>query len=406
MYRMLVRQKAMSAMGKERETFRELAGFFDTVETDEVSYNPRPAPLFRPQRIVLTKGSVSTPRRRSFVDRICAVYPRAEVVEQLDRPHNKVDLGTSDPLTLHDTGRRTLVVGEHQSALRRSTEENNTCPNFWHFSPYGFCPYGCGYCYLAGTQGVRFSPTVKIYVNLDAILRQIDRKACEIGRPEAFYLGKLQDGMALDPLTGYSRLMIPFFAEHPLARLRILSKSADFANVLDLDHRGHTVLSWSLNPAAIRQEWEATAPPVEERIEAMRQCAAAGYPVRVVLMPIIPIPDWQRHYDELLEQLLTQVDVERISLGGVCSYGPALRIMEGKLGKNNVISRSLSAIEKGPDDGRVRYTREQRKAIYCHLLRTIRRHVPDQTCALCMEDVSIAEELNLFPNAGRCNCIL
>jgi DNA repair photolyase len=362
--------------------------------------------LFRPHRIFLTKGSLSTSERRAFVARICAVYPRAEVVEQLDTPHNKVNLGISDPLTLHHEGRRTLVFGAHHSALGRSTEENNTCPNFWHFSPYGHCPYGCQYCYLAGTQGVRFSPAVKIYVNLDDILAQVDRKARELGRVEAFYLGKLQDGMALDPLTGYSRIMIPFFAKHPFARLRVLSKSADFANVLDLDHGSHTVLCWSLNPAAVRREFELITAPIEHRIEAMRQCAEAGYPVRVMLMPIIPIPDWQRHYDALLEQLLTQVPVDRITLGGVCSYSPAIRIMEAKLGKDNLISRSLTVIDNGPDDGRVRYPREQRQVIYHHLLQTIRRHKPDQTCALCMEDVSMAQDLGLYPNIGRCNCIL
>jgi len=383
-----------------------LPDLFGALETDEQVYQPRPAPLFRPHRIILTKGSVTTPERRSFVDRICAVYPRAEIVEQFDTPHNKINLGESDPLALHYEGRRTLVFGVHQSALGRSTEENNTCPNFWHFSPYGYCPYGCQYCYLAGTQGIRFSPSVKIYVNLDDILAQVDRKAREIGRPEAFYLGKLQDGMALDPLTGYARTMIPFFAQHPFARLRILSKCADFANVLDLDHCGHTVLCWSLNPAAVRHEFELITPPIEDRIEAMRQCAEAGYPIRVMLMPIIPIPDWQRHYDELLEQLLTRVPVDRITLGGICSYGPAIQIMEAKLGKDNLISRSLTVIDNGPDDGRVRYPREQREFVYRHLLQTIRRHKPDQICALCMEDVSMAQELGLHPNTGRCNCIL
>ena len=45
----------------------------------------------------------------------------------------------------------------------------------------------------------------------------------------------------------------------------------------------------------------------------------SGYPVRVMLMPIIPIPDWQRHYDELLEQLLTQVKLDRLTLGSICA---------------------------------------------------------------------------------------
>jgi len=378
---------------------------FDEAEPG-FNYRPRPASLFQPRKIVLAKGSITTAARRRLVDSICAVYPKAEVIEQLAVPHNKVRIEADDPLDLHYRGHRVLVFGEHQSAVGRSDEEGNTCPNFWHFSPYGFCPYGCSFCYLSGTQGVRFSPTVKIYVNLEEILAEIDHVACRLGHEEAFYLGKLQDGMALDPLTSYSRVMIPFFASHPYARLRVLSKGADFDNVLGLEHCGHTVLCWSLNPAAVRKEYEVITPPIEDRIRAIRRCAGAGYPVRIMLMPVIPIPDWQRHYDELLEQLLTQVQLDRITLGGICSYGPALQIMEGKLGKDNLISRSLTVLDNPPGDGRTRYPVETRAAIYRHLLDTIRRHQPDLTCALCMEDVALARDLGLAGNIGRCNCIL
>lgn len=369
-------------------------------------YWPRPAALFEPQRIILTKGSISTPQRRRLVDRICSVYPQSEVVEQLSTPHNKVVLDRSDLLDLHYHGRRTLVLGQHGSAVGRSNEQGNTCPNFWHFSPYGFCPYGCQYCYLAGTQGIRFSPTVKIFLNLEEILAQIDRQAQKIGRPEAFYLGKLQDGMALDSLTGYSRVMIPFFAQHPFARLRILSKSANFENVLDLDHRGHTVLCWSLNPPAVRHDYEVITPTIEDRIEAMRQCAEVGYPIRVMLMPIIPIPDWQQHYDELLKQLLTEVKLDRITFGGICSYGPALQITKRKLGEDNLISRSLEVLNNSPDDGRSRYSYKLRHTIYAHLLKTVRRYQPELTCALCMEDIALADKLGLSGNMGHCNCVL
>ncbi len=111
-------------------------------------YVPRTSPLFRPTRIVLAKGSNRTEARRRFASRICAAYPEAEVVEAFDTPHNRVDLGTADPLQSHNRGKRTLVLGEHRSAVRFSEEEGNSCPNYWHFSPYGFCPYGCHYCYL------------------------------------------------------------------------------------------------------------------------------------------------------------------------------------------------------------------------------------------------------------------
>ena len=109
-----------------------------------------------------------------FVESICVVDPNADVIEDFDTPHNGIHLGQTDPLALHEKGKRTLVLAEHKSAVRQSNEEGNS----W------------------------------------------------LGEPTAFYLGKLQDGLALDPPTGYSRHIIPFFADHPTARLTLLTKSA------------------------------------------------------------------------------------------------------------------------------------------------------------------------------------
>ncbi|MHC4792503.1 MAG: SPL family radical SAM protein, partial [Planctomycetota bacterium] len=299
-----------------------------------LNYQPKPASHFNPDTIVLTKGSCQTAQQHNFVQAICNLYPKAQVTERFDIPHNRFELGGSDPLELHYKGKNTLLFGVHKSALRFSDEDGNTCPNYWHFSPYGFCPYDCQYCYLAGTPGVKFSPTVKIFVNIGAILGQIAGIASKLSEPTAFYLGKLQDGLALDQLTGYSHMMIPFFAQQKYARLTLLTKSADVGNLLDLDHQGHTILSWSLNPTEICNAFESNVPSPNERIAAMRKCADAGYPLRAVIMPTIPIEGWQNIYTSFLENLLKSVPLERVTLGQICSYSGALQLTERKLGKD------------------------------------------------------------------------
>ena len=370
------------------------------------SYLPHPAPLFAPSRIFLAKGSNRTDARRRFCEQICDAYPNAEVIEAFGVPHNRVDLGEVDPLRLHNCGKQALVLGEHKSAVRFSDEGGNACPNYWHFSPYGFCPYGCHYCYLAGTPGVWFSPTVKIFLNLPEILTDVDRIATMLSHPTAFYLGKLQDGLALEPLSGYARVMIPFFARHRDAHMVVLTKGADVENLLDLDHAGHTILSWTVNPPEVVSRFEKNTPDIMDRLKAMRQCAEVGYPVRAVIMPIIPVADWQDIYGRFLATLLDSVPLSRITLGSICSYPQAQRLMELKLGENNEISSQLDPVAAKSDDGRIRFSRPTREQVYGHLIECIHQIRPDLQVGLCLEDEPMFVSLNMRECIGRCNCVL
>lgn len=372
----------------------------------ESGFRSRPAELFRPSQIILAKGSVTTPAKRDLADRIRASYPDAEVVEAFDTPHNRIALCESDALRLHRAGKCTLVLAEHKSAVRHSEEEGNTCPNYWHFSPYGFCPYGCTYCYLAGTQGVRFSPTVKIFLNLVEILDEIDRVASRLGEPTAFYLGKLQDGLALDSLTGYSRQLIPFFAEHKYARMTLLTKSADVENLLDLDHGGHSILSWTVSPPEVADALEPSTPRVAERIAAMRRCSDRGYPVRAVVMPIVPVPGWREIYPPFLRYLLETVGISRITLGSICSYPRAIWLMEQKLGRDNPISMNMDCSCRECRDGRARFPRELREQVYKFLIEAIRQLRPRLDISLCLETPAMFDTLQMRDTLGRCNCVL
>jgi len=370
-----------------------------------VDYRPDRAPGLKFDRIFLAKGSLATNDRRRIAGCICALYPDAERIERLDTPHNRIDLGEADALARHRAGKRTLVLGVHGSSVRRSEESGNTCPNYWHFSPCGFCPYGCAYCYLAGTAGVWHSPTVKIYANLPEILAGIDRVARRLAKPTAFYLGKLQDGLALDPLTGYSKVLVPFFAEHPFARQVVLTKSTTVDNLIGVNHGNKTILSWSVNPPEVAGRFEAGAPGIDDRLAAMERCAAAGYPLRAVLMPMIPVEGWPDIYGRFVRTLLERAPIRRLTVGGICSYRNARRLMERKLGRDNPISRSFEAGGRAPD-GRLRYPRDLRVEMYRVVIGAARRARPETELALCLEERPVWEAVGLAGSLGRCNCVL
>jgi hypothetical protein len=165
----------MKVPGVGAAVFNHLENSNCRLWANETAYRPRSTRYFKPERIILARGSRSDRVRLAFVQRIRQLYPMAEVIEGDDTAHSRFKVPGATLYQQHRNGKRTLVLGELKSAVRFSEERGNTCPNYWHFSPYGFCPYNCHYCYLAGTVGVKFSPTVKIFMNLREMLERIDR---------------------------------------------------------------------------------------------------------------------------------------------------------------------------------------------------------------------------------------
>ncbi|MBM4034934.1 MAG: hypothetical protein FJ291_24590 [Planctomycetes bacterium] len=357
-----------------------------------------------PERIILTRGALDTPARRTFAERLLRLFPDAERVEALDRTHMQLGgLLPKGDAARRAAGRRTLVLGTIASPLRQSRERDIVCPNYLHFSPSAYCSYACAYCYLAGSCSTVVAPVTKVFVNLEDVLAAIARRARRLAVPTSFYLGKLQDALALDPLTGFSRVLVPFFAAQPLARLVMLTKSGCVGNLLAQDHQGHTAVSWSVNPEAVCREFEGGAPPLARRLDAARRCQKAGYPIRFIIMPILPIADWRRRYAQLVEALFASCRPGRITLGGICSYGTALRLTKGALGADNLIARHVS--RQPSADGRRRFSRELRAELYSHIIAEIRRHEPGLPIALCLEEPELWQACAVSSARPLCNCV-
>ena len=380
------------------------SAFQQRVDRHLAAYQPRPPDGFRPARIILTRGALDTPARRAFVERLAAAFPEAERIEAPDRTHMQLKgLLPQGDEARRRAGRRTLVLGTLGSPVRMSRETKIVCPNYLHASPTGYCAYGCAYCYLAGSCSTVVAPVVKVYVNLEDVLAASARRARRFEQPTSVYVGKLQDALGLDPLTGFSRVLVPFFAEQPLARLVMLTKSDAVENLLGLEPRGHTVVSWSVNPAAVCRAFEGGAPPLARRLAAARRCTRAGYAVRFLIMPILPVDGWREQYAELVRELFAAVRPQRVTLGGICSYRTALRLTARSLGPDNPIARHV-APQPSPD-GRRRFPRELRAQFYRHIIAEIRRQDHEVGIALCLEERQVWDAAGLRPGAARCNCI-
>ena len=152
--------------------------------------------------------------------------------------------------------------------------------------------------------------------------------------------------------------------------------------------------------------FEENVPTIDERLKAMRLVAERGYPVRAIMMPIIPIDGWEEAYTAFTDRLLRTVAIQRLTLGGICIYRSARDLMERKMGKENAVSAHIDRSSPTIGDGRARYPRSLRRAAYSLIMETARRLRPDLELALCLEEEAVWESTGLLGNLGRCNCVL
>lgn len=186
------------------------------------------------------------------------------------------------------------------------------------------------------------------------------------------------------------------------------TKSANVDWLLDLDHRGRTILLWSISSATASRRVEPGSATMEERIAAARRCQQAGYPVRVKLKPIVPLVNWREECAELVARLLAEVRPENLGLCMV-AWMPAADL-EGIIDPGWLDPRFLAAMRDsaeamagvlpGP------FPHEVRAEIYGYYLEQIRRHAPEVPVFLCTESQAMWREFEdrLGVDAGHYAC--
>ncbi len=173
------------------------------------------------------------------------------------------------------------------------------------------CPAHCQYCYLAGSlQG---PPAIRVFANLPSIL-QNTLQYHQPNRITSFEASCYTDPLSIEHLTGSLAETIRFFSNRDNAHLRFVTKFDAVDPLLDIEHNDQTRWRISLNAEQISRRLEGGTATIQARIEALRKLAlpkeqgGGGYPIGVVLAPIMPVPGWHDEYAKLLNNLKLSLD--------------------------------------------------------------------------------------------------
>jgi spore photoproduct lyase len=249
-----------------------------------------------------------------------------------------------------------------------------------------YCTMDCSYCVL---QGYLNPPALQFFVNQDAMFRELDH-LFECTHPPFHRIGtgEFTDSFIWEPWTGINRALVSLFAAHGRIVLELKTKTCHIGSLKDVAHNRKTILSWSVNtPSVIRAEERGTA-SLKARIEAAAQCQAWGYPVAFHFDPLILYPGWEKDYRKVVKAIFDVVapdNIVWISLGSM-RFNPSLKpIIEKRFANSKIV---YGEFVPGLD-GKMRYFKPLRIALYRKITTWIKEKAPDVGVYLCMEDEEV-----------------
>ncbi len=256
--------------------------------------------MFTPKRILFEKNALNYPIGKHIYQSFIT-NKEIEIIELRGNKIRENIPGETLP-QLYQEGKNTLVVGIKKGASFQ------TCKPSAHYQLplLSGCIGQCQYCYLNTHMGDK--PYMRINVNVDDILSQADTLIRQRSSEITIFEGSAtSDPVPVEPYSNLLKSAIEHFSRSEYGRFRFVTKYTDIDTLLELDHRGHTEIRFTLNTDPVIKNYENRTPSLAKRIAAAHKVMASDYPTGFLIAPIFLYEHWKDDYHQLLLDLHTNL---------------------------------------------------------------------------------------------------
>lgn len=212
--------------------------------------------------------------------------------------HNNIPELRSNSNSAFPQMKRHLVVGVRKS--HKYSENHKVSDYLVPYTSSG-CIASCLYCYLVCTYNK--CAYLRLFVNREQMMRKILETQSKSDRPLCFEIGSNSDLVLENMITGNLIWTIERFAESEKGSLTFPTKFHMVESLLTLRHCGKVIFRMSVNPQEIIRTIELGTSPLDKRIDALNSMCEAGYPVGLLIAPVVIVENWKKLYSELIEIL-------------------------------------------------------------------------------------------------------
>jgi spore photoproduct lyase len=342
--------------------------------------------------------------KKLFVDAHIASHPETRrICQRIGLPTQYVE----DPVSLYQwvnsaadpvsRGKQVLYLTRNKGGFLKACPGTReyTCCDYQILHVASFCTMDCSYCIL---QSYFHPPLLQFFVNREDLDRELTdlftrRSVSRVGT------GEFTDSLIWERWTDLTEFLVSRFSAQEKAVLELKSKTVNIDGLKGLDHRKKTILSWSLNTPAVMKVEERRTASLEARLNAAAQCQEWGYPLAFHFDPMVIYEGCETDYHKVVVQLFERIRPENIvwiSLG-TFRFMPALKSLIARRFPSSKISYGefITGL-----DGKMRYFKPLRIALYRQMVAWIKDVAPDVTVYFCMEDHDVWKEtMGFVPEA-------
>jgi len=303
-----------------------------------------------------------------------------------------------------------LIRQPYSWALRRDAhrmhqDEGIVCQSAVQFESICGCLHRCRYCPM--------SKLILIPVNPEAVVEHLHALMAEHPGQTLFKHGASTDTLCFEPEYGVSQMLVEHFAGKSRQFLMLFTKSDNVDSLLELRHRGQTIMCWSLSARTAAAEVEPLTAGTSERIQAAKKCQDAGYRIRFRFSPITPTVGWESENGAMVREIFDsglEPDLITLRTIGWIDYDDLTQSIPQSILDPRFQDMMRDAAQRDaiptlrcrplPDEARIE--------IYTHVAETIRQASPRTRISLCWETTNVWSAMREFtgmaPESFVCNC--
>ncbi len=334
--------------------------------------------------------------KKLFIERAVVDYPETLVIQKrislepeiVDDARAVFDYVSSaaDPI---QKGKETLFLTRNQGAFVRNCPGTSyyTCCDYEILHVGTFCTMDCAYCIL---QAYFHPPVLQYFVNHDTLLQEL-KTLFSTPSIHRIGTGEFTDSLIWQHWTNLNKRLIKTFASQTGAVLELKTKAVCVDALKHLDHNRKTIMAWSLNTPRVMESEERNTASLKARLKAAAQCQSWGYPLAFHFDPMVIYDGCETDYRKVVEMLFSTVSADNIvwiSLG-TFRFMPQLKpTIENRFPDSTMVYGEFIP----GMDGKMRYFKPLRIALYQQVISAIRSFAPDVPLYFCMEDDDVWQQ--------------